>query len=141
MPQLEICKAITWKRSVRGLLRPITIHTLQKHFRAELISAGQKANAMVIGNLLKLTATQASACKLWLTNKMGWTGGNEAPMPVQAQEEVDAQADLYETAKKLWFMLQRAAHEQPAIEGEAVRSESTDPESEGAAQGGTLERL
>lgn len=125
MSQLDICRCVIWRPGPKSKPKPITINTLRKHFAVELATGKAESNAKVLGNLMKLTETSFQACRYWLANRAGWT--NDALPEVIDSSDPDADVDVYEAAKRVYFMLQRASRAPRTIQGEVVSRATNKP--------------
>ncbi len=64
----------------------ITVKTLRKHYRIELDTALQRANATVVGRLYEMTKKSAVACFFWLQNRdsKNWKNVNRLDVKAEA---------------------------------------------------------
>jgi hypothetical protein len=138
MSQLDICRCVIWRPGPKSKPKPITINTLRKHFAVELATGKAESNAKVLGNLMKLTETSFQACRYWLANRAGWT--NDALPEVLDSSDQDADVDVYEAAKRVYFMLQRAARAPRTIQGEVVSRTRGRPAAQTSSEGETEEQ-
>lgn len=73
---VKLCAIVGTQHKEIAIALGISLNTLKKHYKAELITALLQANATVAGRLYKQTEDNVVACIFWLKTKAGWRENN-----------------------------------------------------------------